>query len=77
MRQSGVRVGPTSRDTGPHKRKRSRSQVTLEAEAGDTAAARSPQDCRQAQRLGGAGGTLPGDALTLDFTLPENEFLLF
>ena len=47
MRQSGVRVGPTSRDTGPHKRKRSRSQVMLEAETGDTAAARSPQDCRQ------------------------------
>lgn len=52
MRHSGVRVGPTSRDMGPHRRKRNRSQVTLEAETGDTATARSPQDCRQSPEAG-------------------------
>lgn len=52
--------------------------MTMEAESGETpATGRSPQGCRQSQRLGGAGGTLPGDALTLDSsTLPGNEFPL-
>lgn len=53
--------------------------MTMEAESGETRPqAGAPGAAGKAQRLGGAGGTLPGDALTLDSsTLPGNEFLLF
>lgn len=52
--------------------------MTPEAETGETRPQPGvPRTAGKAQRLGGAGGTLPGDALTLDSsTLPGNEFLV-